>query len=63
MNRIWKMSLLISFLILVDQITKGVIQSSFSLGENISVIDGFFNITYVKNPGALLVSAQMPRIF
>ena len=52
MNRIWKMSLLISFLILVDQITKGVIQSSFSLGENISVIDGFFNITYVKNPGA-----------
>ena len=52
MNRIWKMSLLISFLILVDQITKGVIQSTFSLGENISVIDGFFNITYVRNSGA-----------
>ena len=40
------------FLILVDQITKGIIQSTFSLGENISVIDGFFNITYVRNSGA-----------
>ncbi len=52
MNRIWKMSLIITFLIILDQITKGVIQSKFYLGESIPVIDGFFNFTYVRNPGA-----------
>ena len=52
MNRIWKMSLLITFLIILDQITKGVVQSKFYLGESIPVIDGLFNFTYVKNPGA-----------
>ncbi len=52
MNRIWKMSLLITFLIILDQLTKGAIQSSFYVGESVPVIDGFFNFTYVKNPGA-----------
>ncbi len=52
MNRIWKMSIMMSLIILSDQITKGIIQSKFFLGETISVIEGFFNFTYVKNPGA-----------
>lgn len=52
MDRIWKMSLLITVIILVDQFSKGIIQQNFSLGESISVIDGFFNITYVQNSGA-----------
>ena len=52
MNRIWKMSLIITFLIILDQITKGVVQSKFYLGESIPIIDGFFNFTYVRNPGA-----------
>ena len=52
MNRIWKMSLLITTIILLDQFTKGIIQSQFTLGESIPVIDGFFNITYVRNSGA-----------
>lgn len=51
MERIWKMSLLIVAIILVDQFSKGAIQSSYSLGEVTPVIPGFFNITYTKNPG------------
>lgn len=39
-------------LIILDQITKGVIQQNFSLGESIPVIKGLFNITYVQNQGA-----------
>lgn len=52
MNRIWKMSLIIVGIILLDQFTKGVVQSKFYLGESIPVIEGIFNFTYVKNPGA-----------
>jgi len=52
MDRIWKMSLLIVSIILVDQLTKGAIQSKFQLGESITIIDGLFNFTYVQNPGA-----------
>ena len=52
MNRIWKMAILMFAIILLDQLTKGVVQSSFFLGESLSVIDGFFNLTYVRNPGA-----------
>lgn len=52
MNRIWKMTILIATIVLLDQFTKGIIESRFHLGESLSVIDGLFNITYVRNPGA-----------
>ncbi len=52
MQRIWSMSLMITAIILVDQFTKGAIQSNFYHGESISVIEGLFNLTYVRNPGA-----------
>ncbi len=52
MNRIWKLSLMMVTLILADQFSKGAIQASFRLGESIPIIDGFFNFTYVRNPGA-----------
>ena len=52
MNRIWKMSLLMTALIILDQLTKGAVQSAFYVGESVPVIKGFFNLTYVKNPGA-----------
>ncbi len=35
----------------LDRWTKSIIQSRFSLNESISVIDDFFNITYVTNTG------------
>ncbi len=51
MDRIWKMSLLMVGIILADQFSKGAIQSNFNLGESVNVIPGFFNLTYVRNPG------------
>jgi len=39
-------------IILVDQATKMAIHSSFTLHESRSIFEGFFNLTYVRNPGA-----------
>lgn len=52
MGRIWRLSITIFAIILIDQFTKGYIQTNFHLGETIPVIDGLFNFTYVRNPGA-----------
>ncbi|HMP76757.1 MAG TPA: signal peptidase II [Kiritimatiellia bacterium] len=37
---------------LSDQWTKAVVRAGFALGESRPVIDGFFNLTYVRNTGA-----------
>lgn len=39
-------------IIALDQITKAAIAANFSLYESRSIIDGFFNLVYVMNPGA-----------
>lgn len=39
-------------LILADQFSKAGIEANYRLGEITPIIDGFFNITYVKNTGA-----------
>ena len=52
MNRIFKMCIMISTIIISDQITKGLIQQKFSLGESVPVINNLFHLTYVRNPGA-----------
>lgn len=39
-------------IICVDQLTKIYIHMNFAEGDSISVINNFFNITYVQNPGA-----------
>jgi signal peptidase II len=52
MNRIFKMSVMMASIIILDQITKGLVQQKFFLGESVPVIDGFFHLTYVRNPGA-----------
>ncbi|MBE9546522.1 MAG: lipoprotein signal peptidase [Proteobacteria bacterium] len=41
-----------AFVVLLDQITKFYISSSMSVYDSTPVIDGFFNITYVRNAGA-----------
>jgi len=38
--------------ILLDQVTKFYVVSHFQLHESLPVIDGFFNLTYIRNPGA-----------
>lgn len=44
--------ILIVGIIVSDQLTKHGIRANFDLGETVTVIKGFFNITYVRNPGA-----------
>jgi len=44
--------LVASTVIILDQLTKAVIICYLSLHQSIEVIGGFFNITYIRNPGA-----------
>lgn len=41
-----------------DQVTKYAIRDSFSLGESNAVVTSFFNLTYVRNTGAVWGSLQ-----
>jgi len=38
--------------VLLDQVTKAIVQSLFFFGESVPVIPGFFNLTFIRNPGA-----------
>lgn len=38
--------------LMLDQLTKQAIRSSFIYGESRPVVDGLFNLVYVRNPGA-----------
>lgn len=40
------------FIIAIDQLIKIYVHTHFQLGESLPVVPGFFNITYVRNPGA-----------
>ncbi len=51
-NRVVRLSLMMLGLIILDQITKSLVKSHFEWGESIPIIKGFFNLTYVRNPGA-----------
>jgi signal peptidase II len=55
----------ISFVILLlDQWTKIYVHTHFDLHESITVIKGFFDITYVRNPGAAFgMFGDMPAMF
>jgi signal peptidase II len=43
----------ILFLLLVDQVTKTIITTTFNIYESRVVIAGFFNLTYIRNRGAI----------
>ena len=48
----------------LDQVTKLLIHTRFQLGESVSVIQDFFDITYVRNQGAAFgIFAQFPASF
>lgn len=41
-----------TFAVAIDQVTKLFVHTRFQLGESITVVQNFFNFTYVRNPGA-----------
>ena len=43
--------LLVAATLVLDRWTKVLIQSRFDLDESVTIIDGLFNITYVRNTG------------
>ncbi len=43
---------MVCFLIIIDQLTKGWAQSALQYKPSVSVLDGFFQFTYVENRGA-----------
>ncbi|MBR2826873.1 MAG: signal peptidase II [Erysipelotrichaceae bacterium] len=43
---------LLIFTVLIDQLTKFVVESKMALYESIEIISGFFHITYTRNTGA-----------
>src|SRR5437899_5184837 len=43
--------LLVVLTLCLDRWTKSLIQDRFNLNESVAVIDGLFNITYVRNTG------------
>ena len=45
----------------IDQLTKYLIVSDFAIGESIPLIDGVFNLTYIKNEGAAFGSLSNYR--
>jgi signal peptidase II len=49
----WKMVLgWVVTILVVDQLTKMIVDRTISLHESIPIIDGLFNLTYVRNTGA-----------
>ena len=62
MRKILMLLALIIGLIIIDQVSKNVIQSRFHHGESLEVIKGFFSITYVRNPGAAFGFMAMQKI-
>lgn len=50
--------------VVLDQVTKAYIHGAMPLYASFPVIDGFFNITYVRNPGAAFgFLAEAPALF
>ena len=42
---------LVGIVLLLDRWSKSVIQDTFSLGDSLTVVGGFFELTYVRNTG------------
>lgn len=53
MSRKWKIiAALVPVIIVLDQLTKAIVDRSMTLHQSIPIIEGLFNLTYVRNTGA-----------
>jgi signal peptidase II len=65
LSKIWiRLGLVSGCVIFADQLTKYIIKITLSLHDNIIVIENFFNITHILNPGGAFgfLSSQSPEI-
>ena len=51
------------FVIIIDQASKFLVRSNFSLYESVEMIPNFFHLTYIENPGAAFGILENKRIF
>jgi signal peptidase II len=52
-SRKWKIvGAWVAAIVILDQLTKAIVDRTMPLGYSIPLIDGFFNLTYVRNTGA-----------
>jgi signal peptidase II len=55
---------IVGIIVILDQITKYLVETHIRLREVIPVIPGFFNLTHVRNPGAAFsLLSTAPDIF
>jgi signal peptidase II len=50
-KHLW-VSIIVGIVLVLDQVTKYIVEKHIRLHEIITVIPGFFNLTHVRNPGA-----------
>jgi signal peptidase II len=50
-NALVRLGVISAIILVLDQVTKAIVLKNFALHESIPVIDGFFNLTYILNPG------------
>ncbi len=50
-KHLW-VGIIVGIVLVLDQITKYIVEKHIRLHEIITVIPGFFNLTHVRNPGA-----------
>lgn len=44
-------TIIAALIILLDQLTKALVLQHFQLYDTVSIVPGFFNLTYIRNPG------------
>ncbi|MGH7795902.1 MAG: signal peptidase II [Candidatus Binatia bacterium] len=53
MSRKWKVVIgWVTAIVIIDQVTKAIVDRTMPLHDSIPVIDGFLNLTYIRNTGA-----------
>ncbi len=55
-------ALLVALIVALDQFTKHLVVSSWELGDSVTVVPGFFSLTYLRNRGgAFGLLADLPE--